>query len=145
MGRKFPNASILSLITQSEEGKEKVLFLYLKVVPDFSDVDNVCWLKGQRGIPHKVWSSLSINQWVAFGKDEVIQALLDNILENEILRIGNDKEISLIIPPYVITPKEADPSYLLSKTEFQTFKTDVYDFISPLFYQKENLKLLSGY
>lgn len=145
MGRNFPNASILSLITQSEEDKEKVLFLYLKVVPDFSDVDNVCWLKGQRGIPHKVWSSLSINQWVAFGKDEVIQALLDNILKNEILRIGNVKEISLIMPPYVITPKEADPSYLLSKIEFQTFKTDVYDFISPLFYQKENLKILSGY
>lgn len=144
MGKKFPNASVLSLITQSEGDAEKVLFIYLKVVSDFSGEDTICWLKGKNGKPDMVWKSLSINQWVAFGKDEIVQTLIDKLLEERILRIGN-KEIPLILPLYEIISKETDSNHYLSETDFQSFRIISDHFISPLFYQKENLQILSGY
>ena len=46
MKKKYPNTSVLTLITQTDCENEKVLFIYLKTVPDFYSLDTIHWYDG---------------------------------------------------------------------------------------------------
>lgn len=100
---KFPNTSILSLITQKLDNEEKLLFIYLKPVPDFYSLSSVHWYEGagKEGKSSIIWPVLSIRQWVGCGSDLQIKELIGKILSLKKLEI-NQVVIDLTIPQYSI-------------------------------------------
>ena len=146
LNKKFPNTSIISLITQKNANKEKVLFIYLKAVPDYSEKDDIYWFDSadKDGKPNKVWSSLNVRQWVASGKDKKILELFDSILNTKQLTIG-DKTILFEIPQYAKNEDCIDNNQYISSTRFDSLKVEDRSFIPQEFYQKENLQYLLGY
>lgn len=71
---KYPNASILTLITQTDGCSEKLLFIYLKTIPDFYPSNRIYDFAGKDGKPNNAWDKLSIKQWTGCGKDSIIKA-----------------------------------------------------------------------
>ncbi|MDR2083750.1 MAG: hypothetical protein LBP67_01990 [Bacteroidales bacterium] len=144
--RKFPNKSIISLITQENASKEKMLFIYMKAVPDYYENEEIGWFDkaGKNGKSNKVWACLNIRQWVAFGKDEKILELFNLILNTKQLTIGN-KTIDFEIPQYTKNENCTDKDQYISSTRFDSLKIKDRSFIPQEFYQKENLQYLLGY
>jgi hypothetical protein len=102
MNKKYPNASILTFITQTNKlNSENLLFIYLKPIPDFFPNDKILWYEdhGKNGTAKDIWKKQSIKQWVACGKDDLIQNLLEDIILSKTLEIYN-KKIQLIIPSF---------------------------------------------
>ena len=123
MPTKFPNASILTLITQSDGSNDKVLFIYLKTIPDFYPSNKIHWYDGagKDGKPNKVWDKLSINQWTGCGKDSIMLKIFDDILSDKKLIIDS-KEISLTISPHDIKTNNADPFKSRRENKFDSKK-----------------------
>ncbi len=146
MPKKYPNTSVLTLITQADGEKEKLLFIYLKTVPDFYSLDTIHWYDGvgKDGKAHTVWDNLQIKQWTACGKDEEILMLFDKILIEKKLVIGN-KEKTLKIPSYKVVKHNKEPFKNRQEIICDTLVTESNTNIPEDFYQKENLKFLSGY
>jgi len=146
MASKYPNASILCLITQTEGRNEKLIFLYLKPIPDFYNSDGIYWYDGagKDGIPKNIWEKLSIKQWAACGKDTDIIQLFDTIFSSKKITIAR-KQIQLIIPPYKFNLYTDDPLRNRQGTTFDSFVTENNVLIPIEFYQKENLEFISGY
>jgi hypothetical protein len=147
LNKKYPNASMLSLITQKDKsGNEKLLFIYLKAIPDYYDNDNVRWLDevGENGKANYIWEKLAIKQWVVIGKDEKIIELFNLILHSKQIIIGR-KIINFDIPQYTLFVNCTDGDEYISKTRYDSLKIVDASFIPQEFYQKENLQFLSGY
>ncbi len=146
MPTKFPNASILTLITQSDGSDEKLLFIYLKTIPDFYPSNKIHWYDGagKDGKPKKVWDKLFIKQWTGCGKDTTMLKLFDDILTDKKLNIDN-KEIALTIPPYDLKTNIADPFKSRRENKFDSLVTENNTLIPQEFYQKENLQFLSSF
>lgn len=146
MKKKFPNASILSMITQNEDGVEKLLFIYLKTIPDFYPGKNIYWYEGagQNGIHRNVWLKKSIRQWVACGEDSKMKSFFDSILSSGSFKI-NDKIINLSIPHFNSILHIPNSIKNFRGVRFDTFVTKNNTLIPKEFYQKENLQFLSGY
>lgn len=147
MTEKYPNTSVLTLITQTDGENEKLLFIYLKTVPDFYSLDTIHWYDGvgKDGKASNVWDNLQIKQWTACGKDEDIIKLFDEILSTQKLVIGNT-EIKLNIPlAYKVAKHNDAPLKNRRETICDTLVTENNYIIPEEFYQKENLKFLSGY
>lgn len=146
MPTKFPNASILTLITQSDGSNDKVLFIYLKTIPDFYPSNKIHWYDGagKDGKPNKVWDKLSINQWTGCGKDSIMLKIFDDILSDKKLIIDS-KEISLTISPHDIKTNNADPFKSRRENKFDSLVTENNTLIPQEFYQKENLQFLSAF
>lgn len=142
----YPNTSILTLITRTEGENENLLFIHLKPVPDFYPFDTVHWYDGagKNGKPNSVWDNLSVKQWTACGKDDDIIKLFDEILLSKKLTIGS-KEIPLNIPSHELLLHKDDPLKSRSEEITDSFITKNNPLIPQEFYQKENLKFLSGY
>jgi hypothetical protein len=146
MTKKYPNTSVLTLITQIDGENEKVLFIYLKPVPDFYPLDTIHWYDGfgKDGKTTTVWDNLRIKQWTACSKDDDIIKLFDEILSTKKLVIGK-KEIKLNIPSYKVIKHSDEPFKNRRETIYDTLTTENNPIIPQEFYQKENLKFLSGY
>jgi hypothetical protein len=146
MTKKYPNTSVLTLITQTDGENEKVLFIYLKTVPDFYPFDNIHWYDGfgKDGKATNVWDNLQIKQWTACGKDDDIIKLLDETLSAKKMVIGNT-EIKLNIPSYKVVKHNEEPFKNRRETIYDALVAENNSIIPEEFYQKENLKFLSGY
>ncbi len=146
MTKKYPNTSVLTLITQTDGENEKVLFIYLKTVPDFYPLDNIHWYDGfgKDGKTTNVWDNLQIKQWTACGKDDDIIKLLDETLSAKKMVIGHT-EIKLNIPSYKVVKHNEEPFKNRRETIYDTLVAENNSIIPEEFYQKENLKFLSGY
>jgi len=146
MKKKYPNTSVLTLITQTDCENEKVLFIYLKTVPDFYSLDTIHWYDGfgKDGKTSNVWDKLQIKQWTACGKDDDIIKLFDEILTTQKLIFGK-KEIKLNIPSYKVAKHSDEPFKNRSETIYDSLVTEYNSLIPQEFYQNENLKFLSGY
>lgn len=146
MTKKYPNTSILTLITQTDGQNEKLLFIYLKTVPDFYSLDTIHWYDGvgKDGKSTNVWDNLQIKQWTACGKDGDIIKLFDKTLSEKKLIIGNT-EIKLNIPSYKLVKHNDEPFKNRRETIYDTLVTENNSIIPEEFYQKENLQFLSGY
>lgn len=90
MIKKYPNTSVLALITQTNGESEKLLFIYSKTVPDFYSLDTIHWYDGfgKDGKTTNVWNNLHINQWTTCGKDDDIIKMFDEIISEKKLCIG---------------------------------------------------------
>lgn len=146
MKSKFPNASILTLITQTEGSNEKLLFIYLKTIPDYYPSNRIYWYDGagKDGNPNNVWEKLSIKQWTACCKDSILTNLFDSILSTNVIEIDG-KKINLSISPFKLNSNSADPMRSRRETIFDTLITESNTLIPQEFYQKENLQFLSAY
>lgn len=146
MPTKFPNASILTLITQGNGSNEKLLFIYLKTIPDFYTSNRIHWYDGagKDGKPNNVWDKLSITQWTGCGKDSEMLKLFDNLLASKKLTIGS-KEITLKIPPHHVKTNSTDPLKSRRENKFDSIATENNTTIPQEFYQKENLQFLSAF
>ncbi len=146
MKSKFPNASILTLITQTDGSNEKLLFIYLKTIPDFYPSNEIYWYDkaGKDGSPNNVWNKHSIIQWTACSKDSILLTLFDSIIATGSVEIDG-KKLNLIIPDHKLVSHGADPMKSRSETKFDSFQTENNSLIPQEFYQKENLKFLSAY
>lgn len=146
MTKKYPNTSVLTLITQTDGQNGKLLFIYLKTVPDFYSLDTIHWYDGvgKDGKSTNVWDNLQIKQWTACGKDEDIIKLFDKTLSEKKLVIRNT-EIKLNIPSYKVVKHNDEPFKNRRETIYDTLVTENNSIIPEEFYQKENLKFLSGY
>lgn len=144
--KTYPNASILTLITQTDGSNEKLLFIYLNTIPDFYPTNRVHWYgdAGKDGKPNNVWDKLSIKQWTGCGKDSVMIKLFDEILSAKRFTVDG-KEILLTIQPYKIKSNSADPMRSRRETVFDSLTTENNTLIPQEFYQKENLQFLSAY
>lgn len=145
MENKYPNASILTLITQTNGSNEKLLFIYLKTIPDFYSNNRIHWYDGagKDGKPNNVWDKLSIKQWTGCGKDSVMLKLFDDLLAKKKLTIGG-KGILLSIPPHKVKSNGADPFKSRRENKFDSLITEHNALIPQEFYQKENLQFLSA-
>lgn len=145
MKNKFPNASILTLITQTVGSNENLLFIYLKTIPDFYPSNRIHWYDGagKDGEPNNVWNKLSIKQWTGCGKDSVMLKLFDDLIAEKKLTIGG-KEILLTIPQHNVKSNIADPFKSRRENKFDSLVTEHNTFIPQEFYQKENLQFLSA-
>jgi len=146
MKKKFPNASILTLITQTDGSNENLLFIYLKTIPDFYPSNRIYWYDGagKDGKPNNVWEKLSIKQWTACCKDSILTNLFDSILATNSIEIDG-KKINLSISPFKLNSNSADPMRSRRETIFDTLITESNTLIPQEFYQKENLQFLSAY
>ncbi|MBK9284371.1 MAG: hypothetical protein IPM51_08615 [Sphingobacteriaceae bacterium] len=138
-----PNKSILSIISKSEPDGEKVLFMFLKPVPDKVTNDKIYWYKdkGALGEATYIWQKEGIKQWVATGKDEILNTLFNSIVERKSTSIG-EKQILFLFPEHE-NPKFENDSYEEIRQDIYTVKN-----IGELpikFRQKDNLDILSGY
>lgn len=144
--KKFPNTSILSLITQQVDEGDKLLFVYLKPVPDFYTREQIYWYEaaGKDGRSSILWPKLSIRQWVACGRDSQLRKILDKILQVKKLEI--DKVvINMTIPEYSIEPDDSNRKRSRSDVRTDFLKLHDLTFIPQELYQRENLQLMSGY
>lgn len=146
MKSKFPNASILTLITQKDGNTEKLLFIYLKPIPDFYPSNSIHWYDGvgKDGKPNNVWNKLSIKQWTGCGKDSVMLKLFNELLTEKKLTIGS-KEIILTVPQYNVLANSIDPFKSRRENNFDSLATENNSLIPQEFYQKENLEFLSAF
>jgi hypothetical protein len=145
MKNKYPNASILTLITQTAGSNENLLFIYLKTIPDFYPSSRIHWYDGagKGGEPNNVWNKLSIKQWTGCGKDSVMLKLFDDLLAEKKLTIGG-KEILLTIPQHNLKSNSADPFKSRRENKYDSLVTEYNTVIPQEFYQKENLQFLSA-
>jgi hypothetical protein len=146
MTNKFPNASILTIITQNDGSNEKLLFIYLKTIPDHYPSNGIHWYDGagKDGKPNNVWDKLAIKQWTGCGKDSVMLNLFNDLLEYKKLCIGS-KKIPLIIPQHKVIINSDDPFISRSGNKFDSLVTENNTLIPKEFYQKENLQFLSAF
>jgi hypothetical protein len=147
MIKKYPNSSILTIITQSEnENSNKVLFFYLKPVPDYTTEKKIHWFedKGKDGKASIIWDNYQIKQWVAFGLDSVISELFESIITKNEIIIGKKK----ILLQFPIFERHSNKNNILcDRTEniYDSFSSPYNMTIPIAFYQKGNLDFLSGY
>lgn len=146
MKSKFPNSSILTLITQSYGSNENLLFIYLKSIPDFYPSNRIYWYNGagKDGKPNNVWNKLSIKQWTGCGKDSVMLKLFDDLLTEKKLTIGR-KEIPLTIPLHNVKTNSTDAFKSRRENKFDSLVTENNTLIPQEFYQRENLQFLSAF
>jgi len=147
MAKKYPNSSTLTIITQSEnENSNKILFIYLKPVPDYTTEKKVHWFdeKGKNGKASSVWESQHIKQWVAFGLDSTMSELFETIIQNKEITIGN-KKIPLQLPNFERHSNKDDISYDRTENTYDSLSSSNNINIPIVFYQKENLDFLLGY
>lgn len=126
---------------------EKLLFFYLKPVPDYYSLDKIHWYEGagKSGKSSILWPALSIRQWVACGTDTQVSDLLKSILSTRELKVGSVK-IGLKVPPYSsIVSSGINKKRSRSEAQTDLLKLNDLAFIPQELYQKENLELLSGY
>lgn len=144
--KRYPNTSILNIITQKEDKVEKILFINVKPVADFYPLNKIIWYpqKGNKGESIYVWEKLSIKQWVACGKDEDILELFENIITTNKITIAS-KEVDLKIPHFKKKLHEDLPSKSRDESVYDSLVIEDAGFIPQEFYQKENLNMLSGY
>ena len=137
------NTSILTLITQTEEDKEKLLFMYLKPVDENYPSQPPIWYpgKGQNGKALQVWKKLSIKQWVACGRDEDLEQWFEDILKKKKIP-GHSKTLSVTLPDF--KREEAfDPETGCGfGTGITTLETRNNSQIPVQFFEKENLDFL---
>jgi hypothetical protein len=143
---RFPNSSILTLITQSDGSNENLLFIYLKSIPDFYPSNRIHWYDGagKDGKPNNVWNKISIKQWTGCGKDSVMLKLFDDLLTEKKLTIGS-KEITLTISKHNVKTNSANPFKSRKENKFDSLVTENNTLIPQEFYQKENLQFLSAF
>lgn len=146
MKKKYPNTSILSLITQTDKRTETILSFYLKVIPDYIKDNSISWFdnKGRNGKASSVWEELSLKQWLAIGNDNEIHNLLNDILKNKVTKV-NSKTINFIIPDFKKTPYSNLSIKNKSDYRFDSYIIDDFSLIPSLLLNKENLEILCGY
>jgi len=145
--RKFPNASILSIITRDvEDGVFDLLFISVKSVPDYFNEPNPYWYegKGKKGSASIIWQNLKVRQWFACGKDEDIHKLYDEVLLAGIITIDS-VNIKLNLPKFIKDTLKLNPSFDESQDETENLITEDLEYFPQQFRQKENLQILSGY
>ena len=144
MKSKFPNTSILNIITQSKSEEEFIVFFHIKNVPDYTD-KGLFWFenKGKSGKATFIWEELSLKQWFVIGKDDDISRLLDDILKTSTTTI-NSKIINFNIPQHSI--KSSKEKSLKSRNDIKSDSYLLSDFscIPRPLLNKENLDILSG-
>ncbi len=133
--RKYPNASIFSVITEVKEECESIVFLYLKPIPDYFNNSDPFWYtkEGYNSVWNK--NGLTLRERVVVGKDEDIINIYNNLLKNKKL---NDS-VSLDIPSFKAETEEKTKYY------YQLLHIDNIYKIPHSFKQKEILDTLSGY
>lgn len=145
--RKFPNSSVLTLITKdNKNGDQQILFIHIKPVPDFYPGGQLFWYPkaGKKGAAQYVWSKLKIRQWFACGTDTAIQQVYDHILTTKSCVIDGQL-VNLVLPRFSKNTYQPDPSFDHSQDESETLTCDEADYFPQPFLQKENLQILSGY
>lgn len=144
---KFPNSSVLNLITRdNESGYFDIMFICTKVVPDFFEHKMEYWYpgRGQKGHAVLVWQSQKMRQWLAHGTDEVIENIFNQIIvEGEISIDG--KKINFVVPKFNKVINTPDPFFDRNQSETELFVTENLSFFPPEFLVENNLEILSGY
>jgi len=146
MKAKFPNTSILSIITQTKAEKEVILHFYLKIVPDYTEGNSIYWFdnKGKNGKANFIWQELSLKQWLATGNDEDIQALLNQILNEKEITISSKKN-KFVIPEYFKKDYEGQSVESRYELKHDSYMLKDISVLPQQFFNEENLKILSGY
>src|SRR5690348_3092534 len=116
---KYPNASILALITQLEKEEERLLFALLRPVPDLAPADRVHWYDGagRDARPNNLMTEPHIRQWLAIGSDQAMAALFDDVILRKEIDIKGVK-LCLTFPEVQAQPAAA--AALSTRTEGRT-------------------------
>lgn len=144
--KRYPNTSILSIITKKNNVQEDILFIYLKPVPDFYSLSKIYWYqgKGKNGEASYVWEDQQIKQWVACGTDEMMGVLFEGIIQTKSITIGS-KIIHFEYPKYELILGRNQAEKTRNDGKRDVLWSDINHIIPQEFYQKENLESLSGY
>ncbi len=144
MKSKFPNTSILNIITQSKDDKETIVFFHIKNVPDYIE-NGISWFenKGKNGKATFIWDDLLIKQWFAIGKDDDILKLLKDILKTSTTTI-NSKVVEFIIPNFKLIPNDEKTAKSRNEIKYDSYLLSDFSVIPRQLLNKENLDILSG-
>ncbi len=95
------HASLLSLVTISEEDEEKVIFVYLKELVEIAP-QSIYWYKnkGEGGNTEFIWTEKKLKQWLVIGEDQEIENLWKELITNNELQYswGNTSRKFTIAP-----------------------------------------------
>mgnify|MGYP007011026874 CR=1 FL=1 len=145
MKNKYPNASLLTIITQTIGNTENLLFIYLKSIPDYYPNSKVHWYFGIGTDikPNIVWKKLKIKQWSACGQDKHIAELFDSIILDRRIKIDNTiTEINF--HKYNIVEKESNILDYRSDVQADFYITEHNPLIVSELFEKENIRYLTS-
>lgn len=144
MKSKFPNTSILNIITQSKKEEEIIVFFHIKNVPDYSEKE-IFWFenKGKNGKAVLIWEELLLKQWLVVGKDDEISNLLDDILKNSNTTIDS-KVINFNIPKHTKISSQEKSSKRSNDIESDSYLLKDFSIIPRQLLNRDNLDVLSG-
>lgn len=144
MKSKFPNTSILNIITQSKSDKETIVFFHLRNVPDYTE-NGIFWFenKGRDGKAISIWEDLFLKQWLAIGKDNDILELINDILKTSTTTI-NSKVVEFNIPKFRLIPNDEKTAKSRNEIKYDSYLLSDFSVIPRQLLNKENLDILSG-
>lgn len=145
MLKKYPNSSLLNILTQAQSKEEIIAFIHLKVVPDHLDT-GVYWFEsqGSKGKANFIWKEHSIKQWLAVGNDKEIHKLFKSIITHKEILIDS-KSITFKLPDFTKISHENQPGEINEAKKFDSFIiNDLYQ-LPPALFNKENLEIICGY
>lgn len=144
MKSKFPNTSILNIITQSKSDEEYIVYFHLRNVPDYT-ADGIFWFedKGRDGKATFIWEDLLLKQWLAIGKDNDILELLKGILDTSTVSIDS-KIVEFNIPNFRLIPNNEKSAKSRNEIKYDSYLLSDFSVIPRQLLNKENLDILSG-
>jgi hypothetical protein len=150
--QKYPNQSVLSIITGTEQGLSQVdetagiehllpiFFIYMKAAPDFKEKGELYWMAD--GEPSILWDRLNIRHWQVFGTDDQIAAEYESLLGSGFIDCGKWR---LVLPKVTRTLEETIDPNLLTAQKAETLVITDPGSLPSEFCHQENLAALSGY
>lgn len=137
--KKYPNSSTLSFFTcVKDNDHEEIIFFYLKPVGDYFSSTTPYWY------PEKtIWPQLKIKHRSVFGQDNVVNQILDEILSQNAVRVG-ENEINFSFPLRTSSLEQNDFGDR-EDAKCELFKAASYPSVPKEFYLKENLDIICGY
>ncbi len=146
--RKFPNASIISILTTDSSivDSYNLVFVTVTIVPDYYDSPSPFWYqgKGKGRSASFVCTSDKVRQWIACGNDGQIQSLFDRIITAKELFIEG-RILKIQLPEFHKELYISNPYIDRRQNNADIYKTKNNLHIPRKLLEDENCKILSGY
>lgn len=147
MAERYPNASILLLLTLVEPKRagERVLFLHSKIIPDFREEEKLCMPVKSRKIWEEGGRLLRERYFVA--RTESIHNIFEECLSGKALDIpGSEKTVKLILPKRINRMESViDDDDIENDHVITCYKPEGESWISEYFMNDEFIDAISGY
>jgi hypothetical protein len=136
-----------SVEIEREKFEERLLFLYVKQVPDYYPADNIYWYPhaGKGGQAKTVWPGLSVKNWVGCGKDQVILKWVEAMLRNKSFNTEDGVMQVLEIADYERISTNTDDQKQRYDTPCEHLSSKHNSLIPASFNHEVNLDILCGY